>query len=544
MAGTARHFKEGKPGMASTRVWTPLTKCAAILLLFSLAEGTFLILSQPAIRIVLLVIASLLSVILLWLWNHRNAGNLEVFEQLTTRVFPLVLFVMGVCYLLFFPPGTVPDEGHHYGCSYEYANLFDPRFTTLEMRREDVEFVTDDVLFSTEARTAFWRAQNVGFSLFATASDETIIDENAIRVLKMPAAIDIRGNPPQVKILSALGILFGRLLNLSGVVTFYLSRFFNFLWAFALIVLAVRLTPVGKNIMMTVSLLPMSLHLLGSCSYDAGIIGYSLLLIALLLRLILNEDGASKKTLIWCIAIGALLAPCKTVYYCICLLSFAVPAERFSSRKREVIWKSCMLAIPLMVLMLFGLSSFIALSGIGASSNAESVRLDETGRFFTLSDIVAHPMDSLLLFLRTLFFYSDFYASTMVGGTLGWFQPNIVARNNQVFALLFALALSTVVDEGDGTVLSQKSRILSLGCAMLGALGIVASMWLGWTFVTEDYINGVQGRYLIPFLPLFLLAIRSGTIRASTSLGQILVMFMMSFNFLYLAQTMYFVIIR
>ena len=44
----------------------------------------------------------------------------------------------------------------------------------------------------------------------------------------------------------------------------------------------------------------------------------------------------------------------------------------------------------------------------------------------------------------------------------------------------------------------------------LGAL--MFSMLLAWTPVTSNVINGVQGRYLLPLLPIFLLTLKNNRV--------------------------------
>ena len=100
---------------------------------------------------------------------------------------------------------------------------------------------------------------------------------DASRVAVEPvSSFDWTANPPYIKLPSALGIVLATLLNLGSFPLFYLGRFFNLLMFAALAYFAVRITPVGKNAMMVAGLLPMTLHLASSYSYDAGIMGFGL----------------------------------------------------------------------------------------------------------------------------------------------------------------------------------------------------------------------------------------------------------------------------
>ena len=71
-----------------------------------------------------------------------------------------------------------------------------------------------------------------------------------------------------------------------------LGMLFNLLYGALLIIFSVRITPVGKKVFMAVALLPMTLHLLGSHSYDVGTLGLAFLLTAFILPpVILSTPG-------------------------------------------------------------------------------------------------------------------------------------------------------------------------------------------------------------------------------------------------------------
>ena len=68
------------------------------------------------------------------------------------------------------------------------------------------------------------------------------------------------------------------------------------------------------------------------------------------------------------------------------------------------------------------------------------------------------------------------------------------------------------------------------------------ALMLSYTFVTEDVIAGVQGRYFLPCLPLLLLAIRGRSIVSNVNGAPIIAMTMGGLGLVYLAQ-IYFVAI-
>ena len=77
---------------------------------------------------------------------------------------------------------------------------------------------------------------------------------------------------------------------------------------------------------------------------------------------------------------------------------------------------------------------------------------------------------------------------------------------------------------------SASFRIVGAIAVGVASFGVVLSMWLGWTFVTETVIQGVQGRYFLPLMPLVAGVIRSRYLKYDKSLGLPLVFFMLSID--------------
>src|SRR5262249_59983949 len=56
-------------------------------------------------------------------------------------------------------------------------------------------------------------------------------------------------------------------------------------------------------------------------------------------------------------------------------------------------------------------------------------------------------------------------------------------------------------------VLSASARIVAICIFIATAMGVVLSQYMIWSIVCGDAIEGVQGRYFLPIVPLALLAI-------------------------------------
>ncbi len=418
------------------------------------------------------------------------------------------LISCGLLYSVVFAPGTVPDETYHFEASYKLADcimLQGPTVDSLPVREDD-SVLLDGMLQS-------WA---LGYDKY-----RSVIDQFA-SYIKLP---------------SALGIVLATLLNLGSFPLFYLGRFFNLLMFAALAYFAVRITPVGKNAMMVAGLLPMTLHLASSYSYDAGIMGLAFLLTGMCLRAVYGEGLMSRREKAGIVVVAVLLAPCKVVYTVIVLLVILIPRKRFSSAAASARFKVVAIGFALLSLLVFRAAGLLQMAGVASSSTAEGSRGDEYGTFYSLSGLVSDPLNTVLLFLRTFDVQGSFYLDTLVGGSLAWFQVDLKAPLYITVALLFIVVLSAQRSEGDNVVIPGAHRVLCGGLALAGGLGVILSMLIGWTFTSESVVQGVQGRYFLPLLPMAALAMRSKHMSIDIPLGMGFVYIMIAVNAMYLVRT-------
>lgn len=447
----------------------------------------------------------------------------------STKAFAAVLAVSGAFFIFAFTPGSVPDETFHYWSSYYYSNIIlggdiDYEDAMLEMRQSDASLcITNELSADMYSKT---------LSTLGEASD---CSQSAM-VHVSEGSLSPYQNPFYIKLPSVLGICLGRLLGLDGAVTFYLGRIFNFILFAVLAIAAVKLVPVGKTGLKLICLLPMTLHVCASYSYDAGTIGLSFLAIALLLKLWDREKQASNQLLLLIVILEALLVPCKLVYCASLLLGLFAPRRCFVSNKQMVLFK-CGLCIG--VLLCFALTKLTSVTAMatGPTSGLDQ-RGDEFGHFYTIESALADPAATLGFFLGSMLLTGDFYAQTLVGGSLGWFQGTIAAPYYVVFAYYAILFLSFIkCDNEEDYCIDGSLRMVCLIASLLAWIAVMASMYLGWTFDTEPVILGIQGRYFLPVLPLFMLACRFSSLSFKVDSANLVIGAVIVLNYLYMMRT-------
>lgn len=476
-----------------------------LFLLFVVACACVLFWAMSSRKSVLtLCAASVVGLAYIWLSARKN-GSSDAYEAMTMRVFTVLLTTSAILYGAFFAPGTVPDEMYHYQHAYYTANAITPGWDIQEMRAADYTLRLDMRRDMTRER---WADQVKHWEWYCSAPERVVTTG-----LENP---DFSTNLPQMKLPSALGIVLGRLLGLGALPVYYLGRLFNTLYAVLLICLAVRLTPIGRNPMMALALLPMTLHLLGSYSYDASIVGLSFLLTAVLLKLIFEDGIATRRELVAAAVVSCLLGPCKVIYATISLLVFLVPARRFSSRKVEWLFKLGVLLLPFAAIGAFRMAKVLKFTGIsqaqGAAAETMDVRAGVEGHFYDVADFVENPSKFIFIILNTIYVRGSFYIQSLVGTSLGWFQESIMVPDFVGIALVILLLIASVGGRDDALVPTGRQRIFFLVISLMGIAGAILSMLFIYTFDTENYVVGCQGRYFLPMMPLFLLSLRGGRI--------------------------------
>lgn len=447
------------------------------------------------------------------------------------RAFIALLVGFGVAFGLVFTPFSVPDEDFHFSASYALSNfLMGKGYQSSDpvLMREDDAHMFEDM--DTSLKDAEYLKITDGFtSLFSASAKEVEVVTGRSH--------SITGNPPQAKIVSAVAITIARLFNLSSVYLFYLGRFANLALYVVLIWLAYRITPIGKNAVMVLSLLPMSLHLAASYSYDAFIIPMSFLLTAECLRAIKSKGKIAKREVVQITVTAALLAPCKVIYVLLAFLALFIPNERFGGRRRGYRIKLICCALIAAFLILVKLGDVVStIGGVSQDSSGLDYRGAESGYFYSVSDVLNSPIKFAIILLRTLDTYGFYYLSTLIGGSLGWFQGEIAAPGFIVVAYFVLIIYSMLASSDDCGELCQSVKATGIAIFIIGSLAVFASLLFSWTFNTEQIILGVQGRYFIPYLMLLLVSLRPKRLFFDGDAGGIALFCIYNLNAMYLVR--------
>lgn len=449
-----------------------------------------------------------------------------------SKLYLAALLCSGLIFSVLLTPFSVPDEDYHFAASYSWSNLLmgygyqdeDP----LVMRACDAEFYQNKSV----------RVDRAAFITLIDGLGQPFSEDNGLVLATTNRTHELSSNLPQEKLPSAIGITLARLLGLSPTYLFLVGRLCNAVLFSLLFYLAFKIAPFGKNAFVCVSLLPMSLHLGASYSYDSFVIPMGALLIALFLRAIYSDEGISKIEIGQLLIATVLLAPCKLIYSAIVLLAILIPVERFRSRKVWLAFACTCLLAAVFSIGLTKLGSLMAApQNVALQSGSLDQRGEETGSFYSASDVIQHPVDTFTILLKTFDSYLFDYLRQMIGCSLGWLQSELIAPGIYAIIYFILLIISGQADLHDRLKQPARIRLLEFLIFVVVCLSVMFVMLFSWTFNTESLISGVQGRYFLPVLVLLLLSTRLPCLYFDKVLSVYLFVCILFINSIYLIRT-------
>jgi uncharacterized membrane protein len=398
-----------------------------------------------------------------------------------------IVIALGAIGIIVFPPNTAPDEPAHFQCAYIYTDYvfgtMSEDDTLIEMREADIDLF--EYPYSPD-RASYERYMS---DLSNPWAPEDELDTVGTKRFALPMV-------PFDYLPQALGIFIGRLAGLSFVWMYTLARLLNLIMYAFVTFLAIKETPMGKGIFAVVALFPINIELAASLSYDPFIIAFAFLTIAFFLKLKYGEEKVKTKDIIVFMFALMMLAPTKGVYATFFLLAFLVPRDRLENVFQRRLYYTCFAGFALAGAVM------TLTSVISNVSGASGLAVRKAGDLFSLGDFLADPNQFFSRIIPTQVNSLTTYISTMSGSRLGWLEISIPKYIWFTFLLLALMAAFTKKDEKP---LAVGDRVWFLLIAGITYMLILFAFFISWTNKDLWIIEGIQGRYLTPFLPLGLL---------------------------------------
>jgi uncharacterized membrane protein len=429
--------------------------------------------------------------------DRDTPAGLQHSFLLRPRTLAALTFLLGLTYLALTPPFQVPDEHTHFLRSFQVS-----QGTILGVKQDNQAggflpktFLQDLAFFphlagKPQIQTSYgeWR-QNLRESRPLTAlhlSEQAFAHfPNTVRYSPVPYL-------PQ-----ALGINLAKGLALNTLETLYLSRFLTLVASVVLLTAAFWLCAFSIRLRLALFLLatmPMSMFLLASISADAPTISLALVTAALCIRL---TQQWSDRLFIWLLVCAVLLSLCKPCYLLIPLAGLPAVWQAPVRRHCKVGAAAALVAVavlPALAWTALTTSLFVSL----LPNHLDNPHLQ-------LHYVLEQPVTVMLTFISCL--KKDFQGIWLSFiGVLGWLDTFLPQPVYKFYPLLLALTAVTGIssqEQGRRSTWGAAGFAASLFLASSGLL-LLAS-YLTWTPVQAPYVDGIQGRYFLPLVPLVLL---------------------------------------
>lgn len=299
----------------------------------------------------------------------------------------------------------------------------------------------------------------------------------------------------------AIGIAVGRIITKVPLLLAYFGRTFNFAVCITLMYFAIKNIPFGKNIMLALSILPITIEGFATLSSDGITIAIACFFISYVFKLMYDEKTkCGKKELLVLGVSGAILALCKFVYLPIVFLTILIPKVKFENNKERIISITLIVTIAVILNLLW--------LYIGSTS---LVQLNPNATKYKFMQILTNPIEYVEKVIYTFTNNFDMYFESCFGGQLEWDE---VVKMPIIPYITCAVMLIATMSEEKLKDIFDKKHIIVMMFIILAVAGLIfTSIFLQWTSDKIE-INGVQGRYFLPILPLIMFLI--GKIKIKT----------------------------
>ena len=396
---------------------------------------------------------------------------------------PVVLVSSCLVMLLALSPGSGLDDEYHYYSAFKLSNIMMGR----ENAGEVETMYAYDLIPDVNANYNFMNVlENIRYRKPGDGN-MFIMDGHSDR-LRWPVS---HFGP-------AVGITIGRLLKMNFIQIYTLGRITSMCMYILMVLAAIRLTPVNKELMLLLSATPMVAQQATQITYDTVINGMSFLLVGYILNMMFDKKQISWKDVIATVIIAGLLGPIKVIYAALIILAIAIPRDNFLS-VRDYIKK-----IVFLIVSVFGITLYKKFAaGKGMLTNTD-VRVGRPG--YTINFVLHDPLRFFKIVARSLEDDFLFYIKQAIGIQLGGRDviiPELIIIGFAIVIIVCALC------EKEEQIFTYWQRLIFAGVSIIG-IGMLFALFV---FVATPYggvkTEGLQGRYFISFLIPIMYAMQS-----------------------------------
>ena len=426
-------------------------------------------------------------------YNLMIVKDVKMRTILKNKIVAVTIFVVGLLMSFLIPTWQTPDEYTHLwmiGDSIGVEEFADNIEDSISIERGRIEANTNEKINIDEQINAMFEKPSY------------------VRSDMMPRSISLG----VVKHLpSTLGILIGILLGIPAYWVLQLGEVFSLFFYTAVCYYALEIVPIKKNMLIMIMLFPMTMQQAASINYDAVLLPVCFYFMAYIFYLCYEKDKIGLKEIGVILLLCGVITYIKLPYILFVFLIFFIPLDKIKINIGKVIIDGKLIRKIRIPFLIIGLGMVFV--GIYLFRDNWWIQI--------IYGFVIEWKRGIWLFLETGKTFGKFLMTSTVG-TFGWLDTPM---NFGIVLIVYTIVAMLSVSEGfyENKKKMEKGRIfISLSTAFILSVFITLSL-VNHTikvilFGSEasnntynirealyqiPYIGGLQGRYYLPFIPLF-----------------------------------------
>lgn len=297
---------------------------------------------------------------------------------------------------------------------------------------------------------------------------------------------------------SAIALWLARLFHAPILFSVVLGRFGNLISYALAIATAIRIVPARKGVMIAIGLLPTSVFLASSFSYDPVVISFLLLAVALIMRELRTPEARLTKLglLKICGALFVGLAP-KAIYFPLIGLLLLMPRDKFHSDKSYKKYVCTVIAFGVLMIASFALPMLFSATAQAGDARGGT----DVSAIGQIAFILSHPIEYVQILCQFMLSYLSPVSSDMYTFSYAYmgFLPSLLPWVSSFGFILLSLTVALDIQQ-DSFSQPRWTRIWVAFLFVMSVALVCTSLYVSYTPVGLSTINGVQLRYLTPLL--------------------------------------------
>ena len=395
------------------------------------------------------------------------------------KLFFSCAIIIGITFIMATPNTSIQswDDGVHYIRTVSLANFADETGYEADQiflyDSANTTFVNED--YTKEYRIEYNKRINDSFSRRKTGT--LYRDFGLYSICYIP---------------EAAGMILGRAINLPFTWILKLARFFNLLFYSSIVYLAIKKLKFGKVLVASLALIPTTIYMACCFSYDPWVTCLIVYGFCSFFGFLQDRDKKMTKQDMFFMLLAFVLGCIpKAIYFIIMFPLFLIPKTSFNTKREYKEFMLWLLISGLFLASTFLFPMLINGAGTGDIRGGSDVNSTEQIKF-----ILTSPGSFISIMVRFLSEYLFIGNSPGFTVLFGWLGSGFIGKQ----ATFIVIIIVAILDREGIKSKNATMIIITMISFVLDVFFIATALYISYTPVGYNTVNGCQHRYLIPIL--------------------------------------------